>query len=239
MQQSPDRLAWSEKVPRSPVCGRSSVASLQWYVSVCDEAQGGYWLLWDTEIWGWGVHCTKRAPTRQGPNSAVAQGRRGVRLVMPPGAARTAVAGPTGAHARLCILREASRAAAASRGCRADALSGGCTAPRVPRARARPVPARAYKKGASRAAAASRGCRADASSGGRTCGAAAPGPVSERPCPCARGAAVGRGASGSWVCFLSEATLLSDFVFQILRGTLLTCSQVSVMVVRHNDDIGD
>ena len=198
MQQSPDRLAWSEKVPLSPVCGRSSVASLQWYVSVCDEAQGGYWLLWDTEIWGWGVHCTKRAPTRQGPNSAVAQGRRGVRLVMHPGAARTAGAGPTGTHARLCILREASRAAAASRG-----------------------------------------CRADASSGGHTCGAAAPGPVSERPCPCARGAAVGRGASGSWVCFLSEATLLSDFVFQILRGTPLTCSQVSVRVVRHNGDIGD
>jgi len=50
---------------------------------------------------GWGVQCKKRAPTGQGPNSAVAQGRRGVRHVMPPGAARPAGAGPNGARARL------------------------------------------------------------------------------------------------------------------------------------------
>jgi len=65
--------------------------------------------------------------------------------------------------------------------------------------------------------------------------------VSERPCPCARGAVVGHRASGAWVCFLSEAKWLSDFVFQILGGTPLTCSymQVSVRVVRHNDVICD
>jgi len=52
VQQSPDRLARNEKVPRSPVCGRPSVASLQWYVSLCDQAQGGYWLLWYRGVGG-------------------------------------------------------------------------------------------------------------------------------------------------------------------------------------------